>query len=68
MEAVAIVVVPLALLLVGLALFTGRSLAPSAVLQSMASSCWKLLRWLWKDRSQRGGAGRVKRPPVRYRR
>lgn len=68
MEVLLAMFLPLVLLWVGLALITGRSLAPEAVMRSMISFLWRIVRWLWRDRRQKGGGGRVKRPPIRYRR
>jgi uncharacterized metal-binding protein len=68
MEALLALFVPLVLLWVGFSLISGRSLSPDAVLRSTAKLSWQILRWLWRDRRQKGGGGRVKRPPIRYRR
>ena len=68
MEALAIAVIPIALLFVGLALVSGRSLDPQSVMRMVTRISWRTLRWLWQDKPQRGGAGRPKQPPRRYRR
>lgn len=68
MEALAIIFLPIALLWVGLAFLTGRSVAPQEVMRRITALSWRGLKWLWRDRRQKGGAGRVKRPPIRYRR
>lgn len=68
MEALLVLFVPVVLLWVGFSLMTGRSLSPDAVLRSINKISWQILRWLWRDRRRRGGAGRFKRPPIRYRR
>jgi len=68
MEALLVLFVPILLLWVGFALLSGRPLTPEAVLRSTTQLSWRILRWLWKDRRKKGGAGRVKRPPIRYRR
>ena len=68
MEALLALFIPIVVLGVGFALISGRSLSPDAVLRSTMKASWKILKWLWKDRRQKGGAGRVKRPPIRYRR
>ena len=67
MEALMVMILPLTLLWVGFALVTGRSLAPSAAMRSVLSLLRRTLRWLWKERPQRSGAGRLRQPRVRYR-
>ena len=67
MEVLMAMVLPIALLWAGFALVTGRSLAPSDVMRSVLSLLWRSLRWLWKERPQRSGAGRLRQPRVRYR-
>ena len=66
MEALLVMFMPLAILAVGYALITGRSLSPEAVMGRCTTLMWRLLRWLWRDRTQRSGAGRVKHPRMRY--
>lgn len=68
MEALLIIFLPLVLVWVGLALISGRSLSPEAVLRGASKLSWQILKWLWRDRRKPGGAGRMKRPRVRYRR
>ena len=68
MEALLALFVPLALLSVGFAMISGRPLTPEAMLRTTTRLSWKILKWLWKDRRKKGGAGRVKRPAIRYRR
>jgi len=67
MEILLVMMAPLALLWVGYSLATSRSLEPAAVMRSMLSIQWRILRWLWKERPQRSGAGRLRQPLVRYR-
>jgi len=67
MEILLAMVLPIALLWVGFAVVSGRSLAPSAVMRSVVSMLWRTLRWLWKERPQQSGAGRLRLPRVRYR-
>jgi hypothetical protein len=68
MEAVLVLLVPVVLLWMGLSLTRGRPLNPDAVLRSLSRSSWRTLKWLWRDRPERGGPGRLRRPPYRYRR
>ena len=68
MEALLVIFVPIVLLWLGFALISGRSLSPDAVLRSITRVTQQILRWLWRDRRKLGGAGRVRRPRVRYRR
>lgn len=68
MEALLAMFLPVALLVIGLAILRGRSLSPAAVIGSIMVLLWRTLRWLWRDRRRRGSAGRTKRPPIRYRR
>ena len=68
MEALLVIFVPIALLWLGFAFISGRSLSPDAVLRTTIKVTQQLLRWLWRDRRKLGGAGRVRRPRVRYRR
>ncbi len=67
MEAILALFLPLALLWAAFALATGRSIAPNAAAKTMTTWLWKGLRWLWKERPQRSGAGRLRQPRVRYR-
>lgn len=67
MEILVAMVLPIAMLWLGFALVTGRSLAPSAVMHSVVSVLWRTLRWLWRERPQQSGAGRLRLPRVRYR-
>ena len=59
---------PIAFLLFGFAFLNGRSLSPSAVMRSVMSLLTNSLRWLWKERPERSGAGRIRQPRVTYRR
>ena len=59
--------VPLALLWMGFAGLTGRSLGPQAVLRSVTSLLWRAVRLLWRERHQRSGGGRLDAPRLRYR-
>ena len=59
---------PVAFLLLGFAFLTGRSLSPSVVMRSIMSLLNSSLRWLWKERPERSGAGRIRQPRVTYRR
>lgn len=68
MEALLALSMPSLLLLVGFAFLSGNSLTPEALLRSTTRLSWRILKWLWKDRRKKGGAGRVKRPRIRYRR
>ena len=70
MEVLLVIFVPIVLLWLGFSLTTGRSspLSPDAVLRSTTKVAQQILRWLWRDRRKLGGAGRVRRPRVRYRR
>jgi hypothetical protein len=67
MEAVLVLLVPVVLLWMGLSLTRGRPLSPDGVLRSLSRSSWRTLKWLWRDRTKQGGAGRLGRPPFRYR-
>ncbi|MCI0438176.1 MAG: hypothetical protein L0177_03490 [Chloroflexi bacterium] len=68
MEALLIILVPIFLIWFGLALVQGRALTPGAVMRSVTRQLWRTLRWLWRERPQRGGAGRQRPPQRRYRR
>jgi hypothetical protein len=68
MEALMVLLVPVVLLWMGLSLTRGRSLNPDVVLRSLGRSSWRTLKWLWRDRPERSGPGRLRRPPFRYRR
>ncbi len=68
MEAILVLFVPIMLLWFGLALVQGRPITPDAVLRIVNRQLSKGLRWLWKERAQRGGTGRPRRPPNRYKR
>lgn len=68
MEPLAIVVLPILVLAVGLALVHGRPVTPGAVLPRVFALSWRVVRGLWTERPRKSGAGRVKRPPIRYRR
>jgi hypothetical protein len=67
MEALLVVFVPIVLLWFGLAFIGGRPPTPGPVLRSLSRASWGILKWLWKDRPEQGGPGRLKRPPFRYR-
>jgi hypothetical protein len=68
MGSLLVVLAPVALLWIGMGLLRGRAMSPEAVLRSLTRSAWKTLKWLWREQHQRGGAGRLRRPPFRYRR
>lgn len=68
MEALLALFIPIALLWVGLSIITGRSISPDVVLRTITKLSFQTFRWLWKDRRKPGGAGRSKRPTIRYRR
>lgn len=36
-------------------------------LQPMGRYAWRLLRWLWRGKAERRGAGRITHPELRYR-
>lgn len=59
--------VSLALLWMGFAGLTGRSLGPEAVLRRVTSLLWRAVRLLWRERHQRSGGGRLDAPRLRYR-
>ena len=67
MESLFIAIFPIVFLFVGLALISGRSLSPGTVVGAVTRVTSQTLRWLWRDRPQRGGAGRQKPPQYRYR-
>jgi hypothetical protein len=68
-EAVLSAFIPLAILLVGLALVFGWGLlAPAPLMGFLLRRALRLLRWLWRERPPGGGAGRLRQPRVRYRR
>ena len=67
MEAVLALLVPVVLLWMGLALTRGGSISPDSVLRSLSRSSWRTMKWLWRDRPEKGGSGRLRRPPFRYR-
>ncbi|MFW6174789.1 MAG: hypothetical protein ACOC5K_03335 [Chloroflexota bacterium] len=68
MEALAVLVVPLLIIVVGMGLLTNRPPTPGRTIRGVLRSSRTGLRLLWKDRSQRGGGGRVRDPRYRYRR
>ena len=68
MEALLVLFVPIFLLWFGLTMIQGRPFTPDVVLKSANRQLSKLLKWLWKEKPQRGGVGRPRRPPNRYRR
>ena len=67
MEALLVLLVPVVLLGMSPGLTQGRGFGPDVVLRSLTRSFWRILRWLWRDRTERGGPGRLRRPPFRYR-
>ena len=68
MEALLALFIPIVLLWFGMALVRGRPPTPEVVLRIVNKQIARGLRWLWKDRPDRGGSGRPRRPPNRYRR
>ena len=68
MEALLALFIPIVLLWFGLALVRGRPPTPEVVLRIAIRQIARGLRWLLRERPERGGAGRPRRPPNRYRR
>ena len=68
MEALMVLFLPVILLWVGFSMISGRSMSPDVVLRTLTRLSFQILKWLWKDRRKPGGAGRFKRPTIRYRR
>jgi hypothetical protein len=67
MESILVLFLPVALLYVGISLARGRALVPGAVMGRLSRFGIRGFKWLWKERSNRGGTGRTRRPPFRYR-
>ena len=67
MEALLVLLVPVVLLGLGPGLTQGRGFGPEVILRGLSRSSWRTLKWLWRDRPERGGPGRLRRPPFRYR-
>ena len=59
--------VPLVLIGLGLATVAGKSLTPAAVTGRFVSLLRSLVRWLWRERHPRSGAGRLNQPRIWYR-
>ena len=68
MEMILVALLPIVLLLVGLGLATGRTQTPEQVTRAILSLAWKVLGMLWRHNPERRGAGKMKRPRIRYRR
>ena len=62
MEAVLVMIIPLALLGLGWYI-TYRYFPPFRLAQRLLL---RILRWLWRDRTPRGGAGRLRHPRIWY--
>ncbi|MFC1865146.1 hypothetical protein ACFLYB_00320 [Chloroflexota bacterium] len=67
MELLMISSLPITVLVFSLALLSGNSLSPANVTHTILSVLKRILRWLWKERPERGGAGRIRHPRIMYR-
>lgn len=68
MEALLVIIFPIVFLWIGFLFFLGRPITPGALIPVVYRQLSRAIRWLWKERPQKGGAGRPRKPPSRYRR
>lgn len=66
MELALVIILPPLLVYIGYALTTGKALTPNAVTGSILVYMRLVVRWLWRERHPRSGAGRINQPRIWY--